>query len=166
LHISLRDSFLFTGLPWLIAGCAGLLIGGLLVDALVKAGKPGARRVVLMVGTACGLALVGAAFAHSATAALLPISIAIGGLSAASPVLWSLPSLLVPNSSTGKVGGIMNFSNQISAIAAPILTGYVVQATGHFFWAFVLAAVYVVLGVLSYAFLLGPIVPLQVKDVA
>ena len=164
LHISLRDSFLFTSFPWLVAGCAGLLIGGVLVDVLVKAGKPGARRVVLLVGTACGLALVGAAFAHSTLSALVPISIAIGGLSAASPVMWSLPSLLVPNSSTGKVGGIMNFSNQISAIAAPILTGYVVQATGHFFWAFVLAAVYVVLGVLSYAFLLGPIRPLQIRD--
>jgi len=106
---------------------------------------------------------VGAAFAHDPVSALVPISIAIGGLSAASPICWSLPSLLVPNTSTGKVGGIMNFSNQLSAIAAPILTGYTVQATHNFTWAFGIAAAYLVIGVLSYAFLLGRIQPIDVR---
>ena len=165
LHISLRQSFLFTSMPWLIATACGFFIGGVLVDFLIRRGKDAStvRRSVLLIGTTCGLGLIGAAFAHDLVSALVPISIAIGGLSAASPICWSLPSLLVPNTSTGKVGGIMNFSNQLSAIAAPILTGYTVQATHNFTWAFGIAAGYLVIGVLSYTFLLGRIQPIDVR---
>ena len=85
------------------------------------------------------------------------ISLAIGGLSAASPVLWSIPSLIAPRESVGTLGGIMNFSNQISAIAAPIVTGYIVHATGSYFWAFATAAAYILVGIGGYAFLLGRI---------
>lgn len=166
LHITLRQSFLFTAAPWLVATVCDFFLGGVLVDLLIRRGRNASnvRRTVLLIGTACGLGLVGAAFAHDLPSALLPISIAIGGLSAAAPVVWSLPSLLVPNSSTGKVGGILNFSNQLSAIAAPILTGYTVQATHSFKWAFGIAAVYLVVGVVSYAFLLGRIHPINVRQ--
>ena len=168
LHITLRASFLYTGVPWLLAAVSGLLIGGVLVDVLVKRGydAPRVRRAVLLGGTVCGLGLVGAIFAHSPMSALIPISIAISGLSAASPILWSLPSLLVPNSSTGKVGGIMNFSNQISAIAAPIITGITVGRTGGYTWAFGIAGVYLLIGITAYVVLLRRIEPINVREAA
>jgi sugar phosphate permease len=59
----------------------------------------------------------------------------------------------------GKVGGIMNFSAQISGIAAPIVTGYLVSAHESFAWAFVVPAIYLVIGVAAYVFLLGRIEP-------
>ncbi|AFL86360.1 sugar phosphate permease [Terriglobus roseus DSM 18391] len=166
LHITLRQSFLYTGAPWLVAALCGLLIGGVLVDSLIKRGfdASNVRRTVLICGTVCGLGIVGAAFAHSVASALIPITIAIGGLSAASPVIWSLPSLLVPNTSTGKVGGIINFSNQISAIVAPILTGYTVQKTGSYVWAFAIPAVYILIGILSYLVLLGRVEAINVRE--
>ena len=40
----------------------------------------------------------------------------------------------------GKVGGILNFSGQISGIAAPIITGYVVSSAHSYAWAFGVAA--------------------------
>lgn len=162
LHVPLRRTFLLTGAPWLFAALCGLLIGGLLVDSLIQRGynAPRVRFAVLLGGTVCGLGIAGGMVAHTAWSALLPISLAIGGLSAASPVLWSMPSLLVPNSSTGRVGGIMNFSNQISAIAAPILTGITVQRTGNYTLAFGIAAAYLLLGILAYLVLLRRIEPL------
>lgn len=164
LHVPLRQTFLLTGAPWLFAALCGFFIGGVLVDALIKHGynAPRVRFAVLLGGTVCGLGIAGAIVAHTAITALLPISLAIGGLSAASPVLWSTPSLLVPNSSTGKVGGILNFSNQISAIAAPIITGITVQRTGGYTWAFGIAAAYLVIGILSYLVLLRRIEPLPI----
>ena len=163
LHVTAMRSFLFTGAPWLVATAADLLVGGWLVDGLIRRGWNAGRvrRTVLIGGTCCGLGIVGAAFAHTLTAALIPISIAIGGLSAAAPVGWSLPSMLVPDSSTGKVGGIVNFSNQLSAIAAPIITGYTVQATGRYGWAFGIAGGYLCVGIAAYVFLLGRIEPLS-----
>jgi MFS family permease len=165
-HITLRQSFLFTGAPWLVAACCGLLIGGVLVDLLIKRGfdASSVRRTVLIAGTCCGLGIAGAAFAHSVASALIWITISIGGLSAASPVLWSLPTLLVPNSSSGRVGGIMNFSNQISAIAAPILTGLVVELTHSYVLAFVIPAVYILVGIVAYVTMLGRIETIDVRE--
>ena len=58
-HITLRQSFLFTGAPWLVAACCGLLIGGVLVDLLIKRGfdASSVRRTVLIAGTCCGLGM-------------------------------------------------------------------------------------------------------------
>jgi MFS family permease len=88
--------------------------------------------------------------------ALFWISIAICGLSAASPIGWSLPSLLAPRESVGTVGGIMNTCNQASAIVAATLTGFVLRA--HTFeFAFAIASAYLAVGILGYLFLLGRI---------
>jgi MFS family permease len=165
-HITLRQSFLFTGVPWLVAACCGLLIGGVFVDLLIKRGfdASSVRRSVLIAGTCCGLGIAGAAFAHSVTSALISITISIAGLSAASPVLWSLPTLLVPNSSSGRVGGIMNFSNQISAIAAPILTGWTVELTHSYVVAFVIPAVYILVGIVAYVTMLRRIDTIDVPE--
>jgi MFS family permease len=159
LHIDSMHSFLYTGVPWLIATIADLLVGGWLVNKLIAQGRDEGqvRRVVLIAGTALGLCILGAARAHSAGQALLWISISIGGLSAAAPITWSLPSLIAPRESVGTLGGIMNMSNQISGIAAPIVTGYVVTAFHSFAWAFGISAAYLLVGIAAYAFLLGPI---------
>ena len=159
LHIDLLHSFLFTGVPWLFATAAALIIGGWLVDELIRRGWNAnrVRQNTLIVGTACGLGILGAAHAHTPARALIWISISIGGLSAASPVGWTIPSLIVPRSSVGSVGGIINFSNQLSGIAAPIVTGYLVAAHQSFAWAFGVSAIYLLIGIAGYIFLLGKI---------
>jgi MFS-type transporter involved in bile tolerance (Atg22 family) len=115
--------------------------------------------VVLIGGTSLGLGILGTAYTQSAAGALFWISISIGGLSAASPVGWSIPSLIAPKESVGTVGGILNFSNQLAAIAAPIVTGYVVQATHSFAWAFVAATAILLISIAAYIFLLGGMEP-------
>lgn len=159
LHIDIVRSLLYTSTPWLIATAADLAIGGYLVDKLIALGWPAntVRRVVLVTGTALGLGIFGAAHASTAGQALAWISLSIGGLSAAAPVVWSLPSLLAPRRSVGTLGGIMNFSSQISGISAPIVTGYLVAYRHSYNWAFGVAAAYIVVGVAGYLFLLGKI---------
>ncbi|HEX3373061.1 MAG TPA: MFS transporter [Edaphobacter sp.] len=166
LHIDLLHSFLYTGVPWLIATVADLAIGGWLVDALIERGwnANSVRKAVLVGGTACGLGILGAANTHSAITALIWISISIGGLSAASPVGWSIPSLIAPRSSVGKVGGIINFSNQVSGICAPIITGYLVAARQSFAWAFGVSAIYLLIGIAAYIVLLGRIEPMAAES--
>ncbi len=163
LHLSSQRSFLYTGVPWLVATVADLLLGGVLVDALIRRGRNSSRvrQTALLLGMLCGLGILGGAFAHSAVAALVPISLAIGGLAVTAPVAWSIPALLVPNGSTGRVGSVINFASQLSAIAAPIVTGYCVQKTGNFHLAFLLAAAYLLLGIGAYVLLLGRVEPLQ-----
>jgi len=158
-HIDLRHSVVFTSLPWFFATILNILVGGWLVDKMIQRGHDSSlvRRSILIAGTALGLGVLGAAYAQSITVALIWISIAIGGLSSASPVGWSIPSLIAPRESVGTLGGILNFGNQLSAITAPIATGYIVQATHSFFWAFGVAAAFLIVGIAGYAFLLGRI---------
>ena len=162
LHIDLLHSFLYTGVPWLFATCTDLF-AAFTADALIRRGWDGSRvrKTVLVTGMLFGLGILGAAHAHTATQALLWISLSIGGLSAASPIGWSIPSLIAPRGSVGTVGGIVNFSNQLSGIAAPIVTGYIVHATRSYAWAFGVSAVYLAIGTLAYLLLLGRIERIQ-----
>jgi len=159
LHIDMLHSFLYTSVPWLVATFCELSIGGWLVDFLVKRGADASRvrRTVLIGGATCGLGILGAAHAHSAMQALIWISISIGGLSAHSAVGWSLPSFIASHRDVGKVGGIVNFSNQVSGICAPIITGYLVAALHSYAWVFGVSAIYLAVGIAGYIFLLGKI---------
>src|SRR4029077_14819361 len=148
LHVDLLHSALYTSVPWLFATFTDLVVGGWVVDALIQRGWKAVRvrQVVLIGGTAFGLGILGAAQAHTPATALFWISMSIGGLSAASPVGWSIPSLIAPRESVGTLGGISNFCSQLSAIAAPIFTGYIVQATHSFSGAFICATVFLLIG--------------------
>ncbi len=159
MHMNLQHSILFTSVPWLFGGVTDLLVGGWLVDTLIKRGydQNKVRKTVLVGGTALGLAVAGAMFTQSPVVAAIWISISLGGLSAAAPVGWSITSLIAPRDSVGKVGGIINFGNQIAAIVAPIATGYLAQKS--FTAAFAAAAIILLIGICGYLFLLGRIEP-------
>ncbi len=161
-HVDLFHAVLYTSVPWLFATFTDLFVGGWLVDALVQRGWNSirVRQAVLIGGTAFGLGIFGATRSSTPLEAVFWISMSIGGLSAASPVGWSIPSLIAPRESVGTLGGIMNFSNQVAGIAAPIITGYISAATHSFSWAFGAAAAFLVVGIAGYVFLLGRIEPI------
>ena len=157
LHVDLLHSVFYTSVPWLFAAITDFVVGGWLVDFLIQRGwnATRVRQTVLLMGTSLGLAIWGAGHAHSPAAALVWISIALGGLAAAAPVAWTVPSLIAPQGAVGTVGGLANFCGQLSAISAPIVTGYIVSATHSFAAAFAIATVILLLGIASYVLLLG-----------
>jgi MFS family permease len=73
------------------------------------------------------------------------------------PVVWSLPGLIAPKGTVGSVTGIMNFLNNVAGIAAPIVTGFIAGGTGSFANAFITAGIVLLIGILSYVFLLEKI---------
>ncbi len=162
LHMDLFHSVFFTSVPWLFATFTDLLVGGWLVDALIQKGWDAnrVRQTVMVGGMAFGLGIFGVAGAHSPATALVWISLALGGLAAAAPVAWTVPSLIAPRESVGTLGGAVNFCGQIAAISAPIVTGYIVSGTRSFAAAFVTASVILLLGIVGYIFLLGRIEPI------
>jgi ACS family D-galactonate transporter-like MFS transporter len=162
LHLDLLHSVFYTSVPWLFATATDLLIGGWLVDALIQRGYDAnlVRQTVLVTGMAFGLSIFGAARTHTATAALIWISLALGGLAAAAPVAWTVPSLISPRESVGTLAGAVNLCGQIAAISAPIITGYIVSTSHSFAAAFLTATVILLLGIVGYIFLLGRIEPI------
>lgn len=161
-HMDLLHSVFYTSAPWMFATLTDLFVGGWLVDALIERGWNAnrVRQSVLIIGTGFGLAIFGAAHPRNAAAALCWISLALGGLAAAAPVAWTVPSLIAPRDSVGTLASIANFSSQVAGVSAPIITGYIVAATHSFASAFIAAATILLLGIGGYVFLLGRIEPI------
>ena len=158
-RLSARNALLLSGLPWILAAVADFAIGGVLVDALIRSGRNAdtVRRTVLLGGTGLGLLVLAPAFSSDALPVLVCLSLALSGLSAAAPVVWTIPSLLAPPGGVGRVGSVMNLANQLAAITAPILTGYIRVSTHSFGAAFALAGIVLFFGLAGYALLLGKI---------
>lgn len=156
MHLDLRRSAMDTSIPWLVATATDLLIGGLLVDLLVRrVRRPWlVRQAVLVGGLAFGMGIYGARFAHTPAQAVAWINVCMAGLGAMAPVGWSIPSFIAPRESVGRIGGIMNFATQLAAISAPIITGYFARAH-NFGGSFALAAVVLAVGIAGYALGLG-----------
>jgi len=161
-HVDLMHSVMYTSVPWLFATFTDLVVGGWLVDDLIRRGFDASRvrQTVLVVGTGFGLGILGAAHAQSPLTALFWVSISLGGLAAAAPVAWTVPSLIAPRESVGRLGGIVNFCGQLAAISAPIITGYAASITHAFSSAFVAATGILLLGIGGYVFLLRRIEPI------
>jgi ACS family D-galactonate transporter-like MFS transporter len=163
LHMSILGSAEYTAIPWIVATITDLVIGGWLIDHLIRRGNDETlvRKTVLVTGMLLGLAVFGAAFTTQPALAIMWISIALGGLAAAAPVGWSIPSLIAPKGGAATVGGIMNFVNNLMGAVAPIVTGFIVVVTGSFDGAFLVAGIALVIGIFAYVVLLGRIEPIS-----
>jgi MFS transporter, ACS family, D-galactonate transporter len=151
----------FTMIPWSRATLTDLLIGGWAIDFFIKRGhdETVVRKTILVLGMLTGLAVFGAVFTTDRFWALVWLTVSLGGLAAWAPAGWSIPSLIAPRGGNGTAGGIMNFLNSIMGIVSPIITGFIVLETGSFSSAFVVAGVVLLVGIVSYVFVLGRIEP-------
>jgi sugar phosphate permease len=162
MHMSILKSAGYAAIPWAFATLTDLFVGGWLIDHLISRGKDESmvRKGVLIVGMLFGLAVFGATQTTDPVWAIFWISIALGGLASAAPVGWSLPSLIAPKGGAGTIGGIMNFANNLMGAAAPIVTGFIVGATNSFTNAFFVAGFILLIGIISFVFVLGKIEPI------
>ena len=146
-------------LIWGVGTLTDLIVGGWLVDYLIKRGADAnrVRKTVLIVGLVMGFAVIGAAYTKDINVAVTWITIAVAGISFHAPVGWSIPALIAPANSTGQVGGIMNFLNNVAGFIAPTVTGYIVATTGSFNTALITAAIILIVGIVSYVLVLGRI---------
>jgi sugar phosphate permease len=163
MHMSILKSAGFAAIPWMVATVSDLVVGGWLIDHLLAKGldESRVRKAVLVGGMVLGLAVFGATQTTDPVWAITWISIALGGLAAAAPVGWSLPSLVAPKGGVGTVGGIMNFANNLMGAAAPIVTGVIVGQTNSFTNAFAVAGTILLVGIVSFVFVMGRIEPVK-----
>ena len=162
MHMDILRSAEYAAIPWVFATIADLLIGGWLIDRLIQRGydETRVRKTVLVAGMLLGLAVFGATLTTNPDWAIFWISVSLSGLAFAAPVGWSIPSLIAPKGGTATIGSIMNFANNLSGIAAPVATGYIVAGTASFQWAFAVAGIILLVGIASFIFVLGRIEPI------
>lgn len=165
MHLNVVQSGLYSAIPFLAATVSDLFVGGWLVDHLIRSGHDSTRvrQTILVIGLTMGLSVAGAAHTTNPSLAVAWITVALCGLAAAAPIGWSIPGLIAPPGSTGRVGGIMNFAGNIPAFLAPVITGYLVGNSQSFSRAFLVAAAFLLAGIFSFVFLLGRIEPIQLQ---
>lgn len=157
LHMSVLKSGFYTAGPWLVATITDVVIGGWLVDHLIRTGRnpTAVRKNLFVLGMLLGLAVLGGALARDPQVAFACFCIALGGLAFVGPIGWSLPGLIAPEGATGMVGAFMNFCNNLAGAVATAVTGFV-----SFPVAFALAAAMLLMGILAFTLLMGKIEPL------
>ena len=161
-HMDIIKSGGYAMVPWIVAAIADLIVGGWLVDYLIKRGNEPTRvrKTIIVIGMLMGLTIIGAVLTTNPNVAIFWITVALTGLACTAPIGWSIPSLIAPKGSVGSIGGIMNFFNNVMGILAPIVTGYIVGATNSFTNAFITAAIVLLIGIASYVWVLGRIEPI------
>ena len=168
LHMTVLSSGFYTIIPWVVATITDIVIGGWLVDTLIKRGNDSTRvrKTLFTAGLVLGIAVIGAAFTTNANIAIIWISIALGGLAFAAPIGWSIPGLIAPKGTVGTVGSIVNFFNNLAGIVAPIVAGFIFDRTGSFAANFLVAGAVLVLGIICFLVLLGRIEQIQKPQVS
>ena len=158
-HLSIKDMSLATVLPWVL-GFLGLALSGILSDAIFR--RTGraleARKLVLVVclGVA-GVAVALAGLVDTTAAALALMSCAVFFLYLTGGTYWAIIQDTVPGARIGSVGGFIHALANGAGIIGPTVTGLLVQGTGAFTSAFVLAGGIAALGVLAVVVFVRPI---------
>ena len=83
----------------------------------------------------------------------------IGG--AATPGVYAIPQILAGPAATGRWVGIHNSLGNFAGIVAPAVTGFIIQATGHFTAAFLVAGAVSALGLIGWVAMLPSLAPLD-----
>jgi ACS family hexuronate transporter-like MFS transporter len=136
--------------PWITA-TAGLIAGGLVADRLIKRCRSFVSpRKWMIVGclTVVAACFGPSPFVKSPTLALALVCVATFFLLASYQYL-ALIVAIVPARYTGRLAGVIQMCSALAGIIAPIVTGWIVDASGSFTPAFVLAAVITLVGAVS-----------------
>ncbi len=70
---------------------------------------------------------------------------------------WAIAQTLAGPQAAGKWTGLQNFVANLAGVVVPALTGFIVDWTGHFFWAFAITAVVALIGAILWVFAVGPV---------
>ncbi len=163
--LSIRNAGLLAALPFAFS-VVGSIGGGVLVDRHARRYGSPVRLQKLLV---C-LSLVGMGLFTFAAAQATTIGWAIGDISAAlfcngcaTCMAWAIAASVAPRGFVGALGGMQNFAGYLGGALAPMVTGFIVQATGRFTMALVTGAVIALASAASYA-LIAPNGPMALDD--
>jgi ACS family D-galactonate transporter-like MFS transporter len=91
----------------------------------------------------------------AASIAFLLVAYAFCGVCASN--LFAITQTLAGPRASGKWTGFQNFFGSLAGVISPVVTGFVVNRTGHFLWAFAITAFIAVLGSLCWVFVVGSV---------
>ena len=147
-HFSLGKTGLFAAMPYAVSVVLCILAGRLSDLYLKKSGVgTGRRRNAVALAMLTGAIILVVPFTTSIYALLAVFSITLTGIASTTSLNFALLNDLMPSSrDVGKAMAFVVVGGNIFGMIAPIATGYVIDATGSYDWAFGIAGLLLLLG--------------------
>jgi len=160
--LSLREVGRYAGLLFFMSAASAIL-SGKLSDRWINAGATPTkvRKGTAIVGQlGVGFFLVLTVLTHGrlfvAMLALTGIAMGMGSCST-----WAITQTLAGPHASGRWTGVQNSVGNLAGWIAPMLTGFLLDKTGHFFWPFFITGAVAWLGAAAWAFVVGPVEPVN-----
>lgn len=159
-HFSMDHMAKIGGLAYLLGACSAPLAGWLSDRWIISGATPSRVRKTFtggglaFAGIFVGLAALGAPL--YCVAALIVGVIFFGVFSSN---VWAITQTLAGPRAAGRWTGFQNFVGNLAGVVAPAVTGFVLDRTGHFYWAFAVLTAFALMGAASWVFLVGPVEP-------
>lgn len=149
-HLSVVDSGLYTSVPFFVATVVNIVVNWIADRLLsVQAVREGKRRwlvAICLLGTSAGLIIP---YVDSLTTVIVLVSVAVSFANAGPAANATLTSdLLRSPADAGRAFAFLVLGGNTFGLIAPIATGYIVQASGGFDAAFIVAGVLALIGMM------------------
>lgn len=154
----------FAIMPFL-AAAGGVMFGGWVSDKLLKATGSAnlGRKLPIVAGLLMASTIITANWLTSDLAVILVMSFAFFGQGMVG-LGWTLISDIAPKGLGGLTGGLFNFCANLAGILTPLIIGFIVAASGNFFYALIYIGGAALLGVAAYVFILGDVKRIELSQ--
>ena len=152
--LTLGSSGLYTTFSF--AGMAVVaILGGFAADWFINRGASAVtvRKAFTLAGFLMATTVLIGAQATSLNVALFFSVLSLSGLGLATANYWALTQTLIPGGAIGRIVGIQNTAASGAGIVSPILTGWMVDATGSYTAPMQAVGFFMGLGICAYLFL-------------
>ena len=159
---SMEDMAYIGALAYGVTALATTIAGWLSDRAIASGASPSrVRKTCLITGLSFSTIVVAVVIIPSTVAAMTLLMIACASYGIFASSHWATTQRIAGPEAAGKWSGLQNCFANFAGVIAPALTGFVVDITDQFFWAFVVSASVALAGAAVYAFVLGPIEPVD-----
>jgi MFS family permease len=149
-HMSIMKTGAFAAIPYTTAVFCCILIGLLSDVYLKKTGVgSGRRRNAVALALTAGMGILAVPFTSGTTALLLVFCVTLTGNASASSMNYALLNDLLRDAGhIAKATAFIVLGGNVFGLIAPIATGYVVSLSGGYDWAFLIAGLLLLVGVI------------------
>jgi MFS family permease len=155
-HMTISRTGIFAAIPPIV-GTVGSVVGGFSTDWLSRWGfSPLTCRKIPLVSGLIGMAILAIATAYASdntvVITLISFSYFLAGLSSAA--IWAIVTAAAPLDYVGSFGSLLLLGGFLGATVSPIVTGFIVDATGSFLLALLIGAGMALLGAIAFLLLI------------
>lgn len=156
-HLSIVKVGFLAALPGL-CGFAGGILGGIISDRLLRAGRTltFARKVPIVAGMALAMTMIACNYVSTSFAVMVLMSVAFFGKGLGA-LGWTVISDASPKTLIGVNGGLFNLFGNLAGVTTPIVIGLIVKHTGSFNYALIYVGCTALLAIVAYLPIVGEI---------